>query len=74
MPYAVYGLPNGLDNAENTQRKSLLLTDIDTYLEKFIADSIMNGIDESKWQAHLDTLKDLKVEEYKQIQQDFLNR
>ena len=74
MPYAVYGMPTGLDTAENTQQKSLMLADIDTYLEKFIADSIMNGIDDAKWQEHLNTLQELKAEEYKQLQQDFLDR
>ena len=34
---------------------------IDNYLEKFIANSVINGIDEAKWAEHLQALKDLKV-------------
>ncbi|MCI8623836.1 MAG: extracellular solute-binding protein [Provencibacterium sp.] len=74
MPFALYGMPTGLDTVDNTQKKALLLTDIDTYLKKFVADSIMNGIDDTKWEAHLKTLSDLKTEEYTQLNQEFLDR
>ena len=74
LPYAVSGIPSGLDTVENTQEKALMLADIDTYLEKFIADSIMNGIDDAKWQEHLTTLQDLKADEYKQLLQDYMDR
>lgn len=74
MPFAVYGMPAGLDTVDNTQRKALLLTDIDTYMKKFTADSIMNGIDDAKWQKHLKALEDLKKTEYVDLCQQFIDR
>lgn len=50
-----------------------MLTDIDTYLKKFIADSVINGIDEAKWQKHLKTLENLKVDEYTQLCQELVD-
>ena len=49
------------------------MTDIDTYLKKFIADSVINGIDEGKWEEHLKTLESLKVDEYTQLCQEFVD-
>ena len=51
----------------------LVPTDIDTYLKKFVADSVINGIDDAKWQKHLKTLEDLKVDEYTQLCQELVD-
>lgn len=64
-------MPTGFTTEENTSRRALLLADIDTYLNKFVATSIMHGIDETKWEKHLKTLEKLKVEEYKSLIQEF---
>ncbi|NMA83549.1 MAG: extracellular solute-binding protein [Epulopiscium sp.] len=74
LPYAIPGLPAGSDTPENTERKSMLSADIDTYITKFIATSVINGIDEQKWEAHLKALKDLRVDEYVEISQEYVDR
>lgn len=73
MEYGVIGLPAGIVSLENEERRSILLTDIETYLKKFIADSVINGIDEAKWQKHLKTLENLKVDEYTQLCQELVD-
>lgn len=74
MQYGVYGLPSGMSSdPENEERRVILKTDIDTYLEKFIADSVINGIDEDKWNTHLKTLESLKTDEYTQLCQEFVD-
>ena len=52
----------------------MLHTDINTYITKFIADSVINGIDDQKWEKHLKALKDLKVDEYLEICQQYVDR
>lgn len=73
MQYGVISLPAGTADVENSERRAILKTDIDTYLKKFIADSIINGIDDAKWQAHLQTLESLKVDEYTTLCQEFVD-
>ncbi len=73
MQYAVTGLPSGAGTPENEERRAVLITDIDNYLEKFVADSIINGIDDEKWAEHLETLNDLKVPEYTQLCQEYVD-
>lgn len=73
LPRAIYGLPAGMAPEENADRRSILLVDINNYLEKFVADSVINGIDETKWNKHLETMKALKVDEYVALCQEFVN-
>ena len=51
----------------------MLSADIDTYLKKFIADSIINGIDDAKWQDDLKKLESLKVDDYTALCQEFVD-
>lgn len=71
--YGVQSLPVGSATAENSDRRKILIADIDNYLEKFIADSIINGIDDAKWSEHLENLKKLKVDEYTSLCQEFVD-
>lgn len=73
IPYGVIELPAGTASQENEEQRSILLTDIDTYLKKFVSDSVINGIDDTKWQEHLDTLESLKVDEYTRLCQEFVD-
>ncbi|MCG8499455.1 MAG: extracellular solute-binding protein [Firmicutes bacterium] len=66
-------LPAGFAKPDNAERRAILLTDITAYLDKFIANSVVNGIDEASWQEHLKTLDKLKVDEYKQLVQAFVD-
>ena len=47
-------LPEGQDYPENTQEINVLLTELRTYMDNFMAESVMNGIDDDKWQKHLE--------------------
>ena len=73
MEYGVSGLPVGTATEENSDRRQILLADINNYLEKFIADSIINGIDDAKWNKHVETLEKLKVDEYTSLCQEFVD-
>lgn len=73
LPYAVYGLPVGTATEENANRRAILLVDIENYLAKFMADSIINGIDDAKWADHLETMKALKADEYVALCQEFVD-
>lgn len=74
LEYGVKTLPQGSDTPENMERRSMLHADIDIYIKKFVSDAIINGIDEKKWQAHLKALEDLKVPEYTDLCQQYLDR
>lgn len=71
--YGVKSLPAGFAEPENTERRALLLADIDNYLNRFIAVSILEGITQEDWDEHLNTLEKLKVDEYTQLCQDYLD-
>lgn len=73
LPRAVYGLPAATATKENSSRRSILLVDIDNYLSKFVADSVVNGIDDAKWAKHLQAMKSLKAEEYVRLCQEFVD-
>lgn len=71
--FGVISLPQGMASQENEERRTILLADIDNYLKKFIADSVINGIDEAKWNTHLKTLDSLKVDEYTALCQEYVD-
>lgn len=73
LQYGVTYLPSGTASLENSERRALLKVDIDTYLKKFIADSVINGIDDAKWETHQKTLEKLKVDEYRDLCQEFVD-
>lgn len=73
IPFGVIGLPAGTASLENAERRAILIADIDTYLQKFIADSVINGIDDEKWEAHLKNLENLKAEEYTALCQEYVD-
>ncbi|MBQ8087236.1 MAG: extracellular solute-binding protein [Clostridia bacterium] len=57
-------LSNGFGEVEEEAERNLLLVDIDNYLDQFKANAVVKGITEEEWQAHLDKLKSLNIEEY----------
>ncbi len=71
LPYGVHPMPAGTASRENAERRAILSTDITTYLKKFIADSVINGIDEAKWTKHLNTLEKLHTDEFKTLCQEY---
>lgn len=73
IPFGVKGLPAGSGTLENSERRAILKADIDTYLKKFIADSVLNGIDDKKWEEHINALKSLNIDEYLTLTQEFVD-
>lgn len=74
IEYGVSSLPAGMtESVENAERRAILLTDIENYLTKFVANSVINGIDDAKWEEHLKVLESLKVEEYTALCQEFVD-
>lgn len=71
LPYCVTVMPKGLYDPDKTAQRNLLYTDIDNYMSKFIATSVVNGLTEDEWQAHLENCKKLKVEEYTALWQEY---
>jgi putative aldouronate transport system substrate-binding protein len=66
-------ISGGFDTVDNQDQKNLLYTDINTYMNQFVADSIMRGIDDTKWQTHLSKLKALKAADYTACWQKYYN-
>ncbi len=63
-----------LQSADVTKEITLLFADIDTYMKSFVAESVTNGIDDAKWQEHLNQLQKLKVDDYVAIYQGMYDR
>lgn len=66
----VHGVPNGMSSKENSEQRANLLADLDTYIKRFVSDSVVNGIDDNKWKTHLEKLKQLNVDKYVQLCQE----
>ena len=73
LPYAVTVMPNGVENPERMNQRNLLFVDINNYMKKFMATSIVDGIDEAGWQNHLKTCEQLKVNEYTNLWQQYFD-
>lgn len=57
------------DDPEVISEKNLLQTEIDAYVTTFVAESVMNGLDDAAWQNHLNTCKSLNVDRYLELMQ-----
>lgn len=73
VQHGINPLPQGIADPENEDQRSLIRADLDNYLLRFISDSIINGIDDAKWERHLGELEKLRVPEYKQLCQEFVD-
>lgn len=56
--------PYGEMSYEMTARRAELRVELFNYVETFFAESVINGIDDAKWEDHLNTLQQLNVEEF----------
>ncbi|ANU52693.1 extracellular solute-binding protein [Acutalibacter muris] len=73
LPYCVTMMPKGLYDPEKTAARNLLLTDIDNYMSKFVATSVVNGLTEAQWNEHLENCKRLRTEEYVAMWQEYFD-
>jgi putative aldouronate transport system substrate-binding protein len=67
-------LPTGLEEASVLQERAILYTDINTYIRSFVATSVMHGITDAQWNAHLQNLQRLNVARYVQSYQALFDR
>lgn len=58
------------ESLEVTEEKGNLQVEIDNYIKNFVAQSVSTGIDEAKWQEHLDKLEKLNIARYVELQQE----
>ena len=70
-PFCVEVMPKALYDPDVVTQRELLYTDIDNYMKKFIATSVVNGLSEAEWQSHLDNCKKMNVEEYTALWQQY---
>ena len=49
-------------------------TELFTYIGNFTATSVLNGIDDASWNAHLDQLQANQYDQWLQWYQDFLDK
>ena len=77
-PYMTYAveefIPEGQNNPEDMQEINVLLTELRTYLDNFMAECVMNGVTQDKWQRHLEDCKKFKYERYQELNQIYYDR
>lgn len=66
--------PNYPVSAEKLEARSLVATDLQAYLDSFVADCVVNGIDDAKWEKHLKDCEAYKAAELVQWYQDYLDK
>ncbi len=59
---------------EKVNERTMIYTDLKAYLDSFVADSIVNGIDDAKWDAHLSAVESYGASQWVQWYQDFLDK
>lgn len=61
--------------SDESKEIALLWTELETYINSFVADAVMNGIDDAKWEAHIKQCESLQYEKivaYHQARYDAL--
>lgn len=72
-PYLCETMPLGQDKQEVVDRRAEQFTEINTYIQNFTAESIMQGVTDSSWEEHLTACDKLDVATYTQDYQNFYN-
>ena len=67
-------LPIRFVDPEKTSEKAMIETDLNTYIKNFLATSIINGVDDKAWEAHLKQLDSLGIDQWTQWYQDFIDK
>lgn len=62
------------ESLEMTEAKSNLSVEITNYMKSFVAQSVLEGIDDAKWSEHLNKLDKLNVDKYIELQQQTHDR
>ena len=67
-------IPVGLEAPDVIRERAILSTDIETYLKTFISTSVMNGINDARWNEHLKNVERLNIAKYVQSYQALYDR
>lgn len=59
--------------AEKLEERNLIYTDLKAYLDSFVADAVVNGLDDAKWENHVKTVEQYRASEWTQWYQDFID-
>ena len=70
-PYLCEPMPLGQDRQEVVDRRAEQFTEINTYIQNFTAESIMQGVTDASWAEHLSACEKLDVAAYTQDYQNF---
>lgn len=60
--------------SEKVEERTMIETDLMAYLSSFVADSVVNGLDDAKWQNHMKTVEQYNASEWIQWHQDYLDK
>lgn len=66
-------LPVRSVSAEKISERELIYTDLKAYLDGFVATSIMNGVTDAEWEAHLANAEAYGISQWAQWYQDFID-
>ncbi len=66
-------LPMRFVTPEKTNEKAMIETDLNDYIKNFLATSVINGVTDESWNAHLQQLEALGINEWVQWYQDFID-
>ena len=59
--------------ADKISERELIYTDLEAYLDGFVATSIMNGITDAEWEAHLANAEMYGISQWAQWYQDYID-
>ncbi len=65
--------PQSIVAKESLEKKDFIETDLMAYLENFNSESILKGLDDKKWQDHLEALQSWQYYEWIQWYQDYID-
>ena len=60
--------------SEKIEERTMIYTDLKAYLNNFVADCVVNGIDDAKWEKHLKDVEGYRASEWTQWYQDYLDK
>ena len=66
-------LPIRFVDPAKTNERTFIETELLAYIRNYIATSILEGIDDSSWNAHLEQLKALQYDAWLQWYQEYLD-
>jgi ABC-type glycerol-3-phosphate transport system substrate-binding protein len=67
-------IPRGQNDPADVQEINILLTEIKSYMDNFLAQSVLNGVDETKWNNHLRDCSRMGMDEYVELLQKYYDR